>query len=235
MSRMPDIAPAPPPRRAKKAEGRQSSKKSDATRQRILDAAAAECAEQGYSLTKLSDIAQAAGIHISALYYHFDTKEALFTEVLAQVTSRASNALHGKLAELAETTNPRARLEAAIRVHLRYILPQDVYGRAHINIMLQAPASVRAVARDITRIESATFQKLFAAASKAGEIRKDVDLTLARMVLLGAMNWSVEWFRDGPSTVDDLADHVIKIIFDGMASRQTTPSRHSGQRRRQAP
>jgi AcrR family transcriptional regulator len=220
MSLMPDIAEsAPPPRRAKKAEGRQSSKKSDATRQRILDAAAAECAESGYSLTKLSDIAQAAGIHISALYYHFDTKEALFTEVLGHVATRAADALQATLAELAETTNPRARLEAAIRVHLRYILPQDVYGRAHINIILQAPASVRAVARDITRMESTIFQKLLADAAAAGEIRQDLDPTLSRMILFGAMNWSVEWFRQGPSTVDDLADHVIKIFFDGLARR----------------
>jgi AcrR family transcriptional regulator len=210
---------SPPPRRAKKAEGRQASKKSDATRQRILDAAAAACAEQGYSLTKLSDIAQEAGIHISALYYHFDTKEALITEVLGQVAKRAVSALDATLAELAETTNPRARLEAAIRVHLRYMLPRDVYGRAHINIILQAPASVRALARDITRMESTIFQKLLAAAAAAGEIRPDLDLTLSRMVLLGAMNWAIEWFRDGPSTVEDLADHVIKIFFDGMARR----------------
>jgi len=50
-------------------------RKSDATRQRILDAAALVMSREGYAGTKLADIAAEANIKIATLYYYYRSRE----------------------------------------------------------------------------------------------------------------------------------------------------------------
>lgn len=51
-------------------------------RQRILDVAADLIVHYGYDKTTVSDIAREAGISKGAIYLHFDSKEALFEELI---------------------------------------------------------------------------------------------------------------------------------------------------------
>lgn len=52
-----------------------------ATRDRILDAAEALFAEQGFYVTTLREITQAADVNLAAVNYHFGSKQALIIEV----------------------------------------------------------------------------------------------------------------------------------------------------------
>lgn len=67
--------PAKPTRREKAA----------ATRARMLDAAEAAFIENGYTATRMTDIAERAGVAVQTLYYTFNTK----IEVLGAVADRA--------------------------------------------------------------------------------------------------------------------------------------------------
>lgn len=202
--------------RARKAQGRQPSAKSAATRQKILEAATLEFARNGYGATRLSDIADSLGIHLSGLYYYFDTKEELASQVIGQVPFQAAGAIDAVLAELPQDVPTLDRLKAAIQVYLRFILRDNEHLRANVNIAREAPPEVRDQALAITREESNVFRKLIEEASKAGSVRDDVDLTMARMVLFGAMNWSIEWFVPGRLSPDEFADQLIEIIFNGI-------------------
>ena len=55
-------------------------RKSDITRQAILDSAARAFRLSGYSGARLSDIAAGAGMQAGSLYYHFDSREALLIQ-----------------------------------------------------------------------------------------------------------------------------------------------------------
>ncbi len=68
---------SPRPGRPLKAEGRQ-------TRARILDAALDGFARQGYAGTSIRQIARAVGIAESAIYSHFDNKQAIFKALIAE-------------------------------------------------------------------------------------------------------------------------------------------------------
>jgi AcrR family transcriptional regulator len=65
-------APAPPARR-----GRPPNSDSQETRARLLDAAAAVCAEQGFDGATMNAIAARAGVTAAAIYNHFDSREDL--------------------------------------------------------------------------------------------------------------------------------------------------------------
>ncbi len=57
-------------------------------RKKILDVAEGLFTEHGYQSVSIRQIAQACGLTNAALYYHFDSKEALYKEVLELYTSR---------------------------------------------------------------------------------------------------------------------------------------------------
>jgi AcrR family transcriptional regulator len=62
---------------------RRTYKKSETSRQQVLDAAIRALAERGYAHTSVSDIAAAAGMSKGAVHYHFESKDDLIAQVLA--------------------------------------------------------------------------------------------------------------------------------------------------------
>lgn len=74
------------------------------TRSRILDAAAASFALQGYDATGVAEICRRAGVSKGAFYHHFPSKQAVFI----RLTERWLGGLDAQLAELrsgADTTH----------------------------------------------------------------------------------------------------------------------------------
>lgn len=62
-------------------------------RERLLDAATAEFRERGYAGARLDAIARAAGFTKGAVYSNFDSKQGLFTALLAEHTDALLGAL----------------------------------------------------------------------------------------------------------------------------------------------
>lgn len=88
------------------------------TRARLLDAAAGVFAAQGFAAARLEDIAVAAGIRRPSLLYHFDSKDALYAEVIRQ----RFGALQAALSDaLASTEDLGARLTALERAFVAFV------------------------------------------------------------------------------------------------------------------
>lgn len=66
--------------------------RSEATRKRIINAAVDLFAEVGYQATGLGDIIERAEMTKGALYYHFDSKEALATAIIEEGANTALTA-----------------------------------------------------------------------------------------------------------------------------------------------
>src|SRR5712691_8974483 len=69
----------------------------------------------GYQETTTEKIAQAAGVSEPVLYRHFESKKALFLEVLREVREAT---LHRWRAETANLTDPLAKLHAIADMYL---------------------------------------------------------------------------------------------------------------------
>src|SRR5215831_1546830 len=87
------------------------------TRTRLLTAAKEVFEEKGYVEARVSDIAERAGVAKGLLYYYFDTKQAIFRELAAEVDRELAHAIDVMLDRSSGPT-PAERLRAAIRVHL---------------------------------------------------------------------------------------------------------------------
>jgi AcrR family transcriptional regulator len=70
---------------------------------------------QGYHATTTEQIAAAAGVTESVLLRHFDTKKALFLEVLAEVRAATLDSWNTEIGSL---TDPLAKLHLIIDLHL---------------------------------------------------------------------------------------------------------------------
>src|SRR5246127_4019700 len=66
--------------------------RSEATRQKILDAAIDLFSEVGYAAAGLGEIIERAGMTKGALYHHFDSKDALATAIIEQGTTLTRDA-----------------------------------------------------------------------------------------------------------------------------------------------
>jgi TetR/AcrR family fatty acid metabolism transcriptional regulator len=87
-------------------------KKSEASRQTVLDAAIATMAKRGFVNTSVQDIADAAGMSKGVVHYHFDGKDALIAEVLKTCADRLSARVRGAWESAA---SPGDKIQGALR------------------------------------------------------------------------------------------------------------------------
>jgi AcrR family transcriptional regulator len=91
----------------------------EATRERIVEAAAEAFAERGFHGASTRDIAQRAGTNQGLITYHFRTKEELWRAVADRIFSRLRESLGAHLAAL-ETDDLRERAREGIRHFVRF-------------------------------------------------------------------------------------------------------------------
>lgn len=196
--------------------------KSDLSRMRILDAAAQSFRRKGYAGTTLNDIAKAADLQAGSLFYYFASKDELLEEVLDIGIRRVHEAVEDSQQVLPEEAPHRERLRAAVEAHLETLLKHGDYTSANIRIFGQAPEEIRKRHLRLRDAYAGLWRRLLTKAQKAGALRDDVDLGLVRMLLLGALNWSVEWYQPGGKSIQTMADHMCLMLFDGIGRKQRT-------------
>lgn len=205
---------------SKASEGSElRTRKSDATRQRILDASAKIFRDKGYAGARLADIAAAADLQAGSLYYHFASREELVEEVLRVGVKHTVDFVRRAVDALPAEASATDRLRTALVAHLLTALEIGDYTSANIRIFGQVPEDIRRKHLADQRRYGAYFRRLFEAARDAGEIRADVNLSVIRMLVFGALNWSVEWFQpDGGVTAEEVAAEFVAMVFEGLST-----------------
>lgn len=198
-----------------RAENR-ATRKSEQTRQRLLDAAATVFREKGYAGARLSDIADRAEMHVPGVYYYFPSKEALVEEVLRAGVARAHAFVVERVAAAPAGGPALDRLRAAIEAHVLVVLEIGDYTSANIRIFGQLPDDIRRRHLAQQRAYGDVWRSLLEDARAAGELRPDLDLSVLRMLILGALNWTVEWCRPGPQTAAEVARNATTMICEGV-------------------
>src|ERR1041384_2513942 len=191
------------------------TRKSEETRARLLDAAARVFRDKGYAGARLSDIAEAADMHTPGVYYYFPSKEDLVEEVLRAGVARAAAFVEQRVAAVPDGGSALDRLRAAIEGHVLMVLEIGDYTSANIRIFGQLPADIRRRHLAQQRAYGDLWRSLLEGARAAGELRPDLDLSVVRMLILGALNWTVEWYRPGAQTVAEVARNATTMICEG--------------------
>jgi AcrR family transcriptional regulator len=190
--------------------------KSEKSRDSILEAAAKLFRRQGYSATTLRQIAATAEIKAASIYYYFDSKEAILNEVLHRGLLSVFEAVKTALKQAGKVSH-RRRIGLAIEAHLVALLEASDFTSANIRIYGQLPENLKKPHRPLRRAYAKYWDQLFLDARRAGEIRADIEIVPLRIFVLGALNWTIEWFSlDSKDAVLKLARRTELLIFDGV-------------------
>jgi AcrR family transcriptional regulator len=195
------------------------------TRARILDAAAAVLREHDYAGTRLSDVAEVAGLRPGSLYYYFDSREDLLATLLGEAWAQANRLVREAVEDLPANSSHIDRLSAVIRAHLLSTLSNQSYTCGVLRIVEQLPERVRHPSLADQRSFTAYWCELLTQARDAGEIRADIDVPSVADVLIGTINWAVEWYRpDGRLDLKALSTQFTTVIFYGLAASKLANS-----------
>ncbi|NWF47543.1 TetR/AcrR family transcriptional regulator [Hydrogenophaga sp. D2P1] len=209
------------PRRSRGRPRKSEDERDDGNRRQALMRAAAKLFRQyGFAATSTRDIATAAGMRSGSPFYHFENKEALLAGVMhegmqsalrRQTAAMDSAAAAGAAA--GQTLSARECLRVLVRNHLEVLLGPD---SDFIPVMLYEWRSLSEAQRsEVNRLKAdyeAAWVPVLQALHASGELKGEPGL--ARLMLFGALNWSVQWFDPGrQASLDDLTQTTLLLFL----------------------
>jgi AcrR family transcriptional regulator len=196
--------------------GRGSTVFASERREHLVRLAAELFAEKGYQATTVRNIADEAGILSGSLYHHFDSKESIVDEILMAFFDELTAT---NQAALERGGDPRTILAALVRNCFGTLVPH----RAAIMVMQNDWNYLKQFDRFdyLTRSEDTAERMWVGQISKGQEtglFRDDIDARLTYRMIRDTIWVAVRWFRPGGRLdAQGLADHYIKVLFDGIA------------------
>jgi AcrR family transcriptional regulator len=172
----------------------------------IVRASARLFREKGFAGTTVRDIANAVGMQSGSPFYHFGSKVDILVAVMEEGLRQGLEETHSVLAR---ELPPRERLHAMIEAHLHTIHGP---GSDFIPVLLYDWRSLpEAHRKHIVAWRDqydAAWQHVLEDLDRIGALA--VDPKLARLFILGAVNFTALWYRSGgPMTLAQVADAAV--------------------------
>jgi TetR/AcrR family acrAB operon transcriptional repressor len=190
------------------------------TRENLLSAALRVFSRNGYSATRLEDIAQAAEVTRGAIYHHFGGKEELYKALITEKSVGIS-----QLAQeiIAQGDAPRSILSQLL-VRMFQYAEEDADYRAllelHINRVELTP-SLQSIMKETIegRRQLAHFlADLMQRGVEAGEFRANLPVEDAAWALVGFMNgMGLIWVQDQSIfSIGRRAETFVEVFLKGI-------------------
>ncbi|MEO5695721.1 MAG: TetR/AcrR family transcriptional regulator [Burkholderiaceae bacterium] len=171
--------------------------------------------ERGFEATTIRDIAHTVGMRSGSVFYHFASKHELLMAVMEEGLRLGLERMERVTGDTAVTAVDRFR--RLVRTH--YGILHDS-GSDFIPVMLydwQAlPLQYKRRVVELKDCYDAIWQRTLDELHAAGRLRADAKL--ARLLILGAMNFSATWYRAKPRAahkvdLDELAAQTVALVL----------------------
>lgn len=191
-------------------------KKSDATRQRVLDVTSDLFRRNGYQATSMRDIAAAVGMKSGSLYYYYDSKEALLAAILNDTIDAHLAMVRQAVDALPANATVRQKFDTAFQVSVKIISDSGDMAVASAQTLsfLQEPEYSEQVRH--RQAYNQFWRDLIEEGKRTGEIRKDLPDAVASMAIVGALTFVAEWFDGDRSTTDEVGALFSSLFVEGM-------------------
>ena len=188
-------------------------------RREILEGASRVFRERGLHATGMRDIAAELDMHVGNLYYYFRNKQDLLAfcqqDALDGLLSRARTV---RKEELRADTQLFKLIYAHVHL-LNYELPASL---AHLEIEALEPEVRQPVLRQRDEYER-LLRETVDEGIQSGLFRQ-TDPKVATLAILGAVNWTVKWFRPGgPAKIAEIARQFAEYLVMGLLTPGIQP------------
>jgi AcrR family transcriptional regulator len=206
--------------------GRRDPERYESMRRGVLDAAVSVFQSKGYESARLEDIADVLGVTKASVYYYFQKKSDLLTEVCALAVE---DALERQKRILEQDLPVDQRLREAVADQLRGMASNyavwNIFFRQFTVGQPEDPRwkTIQSGLRKFGR----RFEGLLAEGVESGVFRP-VDVRIASNAILGMLNWSSRWI----STQDPKAvtEEIIELVTRGLLEVETAALGERGSR-----
>jgi len=179
---------------------------------RILDAAIAEFAANGFPRANINVIAQKAGISIGAMYKYFGSKEDLFLTIVEQA--------HGLLAGVLEEIDRSPgdifeKLEKMVRAAQTYARRFPELHQIYLDMTSEGLSHLsRKLSGKMETVSARFYQKMIRQAINQGGVGQGLDpkvaaLCIDNLILMLQYSYTSDYFKErmkiflGPGALDD--------------------------------
>jgi AcrR family transcriptional regulator len=186
------------------------------TRDQILTAAASIFSEKGFHATSMQEIANSVDLQKASLYHHVSSKQ----EILLALLDQALDLLIDQISQVvAQPIPPDEKLSTAIEVYLKTLLSQR--GLAAVLLFEHRSLSVELQSRHLPRRDR--FEQLWREIIKEGVaigVFDCEDPSQSVRALLGAMNWTLTWYRTNRRlTPLEISELTSNLFLHGILTR----------------
>ncbi len=190
-------------------------------RRQILDSAVRVFARQGFHSTRVSDIADEAGVAYGLVYHYFNSKDQVLNELF---TERWSLLLAAIEEADGSDASPREKLTAVAA----FIVDSYSHDPELMKVIIvEVTRAANSFGRThLPEISSAydSIARIVAEGQGAGAFRADIDPHFASMAFYGAIEqllsgWIFELIPASDADYDEAKELVVGTICDGLEPR----------------
>jgi AcrR family transcriptional regulator len=210
--------------------GRPLTKRGEATRRRLLEAAETVFADQGYHEASIVKITERAGIGLGTFYLYFDSKQSIFEALVIDLNRRVRHSMSEAM------EGARSRLEAeraGFAGFFRFTAAHPALYRVVREAEFVSPETLRL---HYTRIVEG-YEAGLRAAQRTGDVDPHLDPAVAAWALMGmgeliGMRFLL-WERDAdgnpPAELDPAVfDAMARFIDNALAPRAAASDLQKG-------
>jgi AcrR family transcriptional regulator len=187
-------------------------KKSEETKQKILNAALELFREKGFEQTTMRDIAEKAGVALGAAYYYFDSKEKLVLAYYQSALNEIQDFVNQP--DFKQIRGFKGRLETLLDFKFRQLKPF----RAFLGVLSNPDSEVSPFSDETQEIRDANialFDQLIEGSDMS--VPSDVRVQLPRLLWYYQMSLILFWLHDrsrGQTRTKELQTRSLDLLMN---------------------
>jgi AcrR family transcriptional regulator len=183
-------------------------------RERIISAAETILNKQGVDGASMRDIAAAAKMQLASMYYHFKSKDELLWAVWEKGGIDQFNRVN---TAISRKTDPWQRMETACIAHVAGLLD---WRRANQVLFVMPPwLYPEGIAARVIALRD-EYEQIFVKLIDDLPLRSEVNRRYLRLTIIGALSWSLFWFKKDRDTPAAIAKQILAMLRAGIDSNK---------------
>jgi AcrR family transcriptional regulator len=185
-------------------------------RAELLDFAAERFAAQGYHPTSITDITEGLGVAKGVFYWYFESKEALFVQILLEAQRDLRRAQRHALAD---EPDPLRRIEQGVRVTMQWL--DDNRGLFGLLELARTEDRFAPIIRQGEEQAVADTLPHVKAAIAAGLLRREDPVVIAHAILGVTQQLARALVLEQGKAASEVADAAVAFCLEGVLSPTT--------------
>lgn len=192
------------------------SKRSDATKRKLFDAAMDLIGERGFTDASVDEIVERAGVAKGTVYYHFEGKAEL-VEALIEDRMQPLVSAFRAAAENSDG-DPRAAIDAIVRAELGFLTDRKSFSKLLLTELWREDRLWRDTLVRLRNELMAVIHGVIVRGIESGAFRADVDPEFGASALFGmTATVALDWLAFNPDQpLDDIATQIAKVAWNAL-------------------